>query len=394
MRKLTVLLIMVLCSHPGARGQGMPSVDSLVHLLEGMQVARDDFYFAGTFPVYRRYGRSPRLKEDNDVFYTGLVAFTLQGIRSQLSRDSRARADTMIRRAVASYTHFRNLSGNPTFNFWQSNPPLIFPNSWFLNQFNEVNQLPDDLDDTAILWLTLHASDSVAGRVKALMEAHANGGRSWIGNTYPYYRKLRAYSTWFGVKMPIDFDFCVLCNVLYFVKMYDLPFTVQDSASVEYLRQVIVRRQYMDHASYVSPHYGRPPVLLYHITRLLTQLSVPALDTLRPQLLADARAAYAGAGNWLDSVLLSTAILRLGGSSPPLPAFSSEALQEHMPTFFVASFASYLPQFFKKMLLHSQVIKYYFSCPAYRCALYLENRVLREAAAKPIHLAVAGSGTF
>ena len=50
--------------------------DSLVHALAKMQVAQDDFFFRGSFPVYRRYGRSGRLKADNDVFYTGLIAFT------------------------------------------------------------------------------------------------------------------------------------------------------------------------------------------------------------------------------------------------------------------------------------------------------------------------------
>lgn len=377
MRKLTIFAFFILSSLQG-RGQQMPAVDSLVSLLSSMQVKRDDFYFGGTFPVYRRYGRAVRLKQDNSIFFTGLIALVLKETRGALSPSASRVGDSILSRAVASYVHFRNPSGAPTFNFWRADPPLIFPNSWFLNHFDETNQLPDDLDDTAILWLTMDAPDSTVRRVKALMEAHANGVTNRIRNTLPEYRNLPAYSTWFGVKMPVDFDFCVLCNVLYFVSSYGLPLSVQDSASVEYLRQVIVRGQWLDRAAYVAPHYGRPPILLYHISRLLTRLSVPALDTLKPALLADARAAYGHSDNWLDSVLLSTAVIRLGGAPPPLPRFSEAALQDHWPTFFVASFSAYFPQFFKRMLLHSQVIKYYFSCPAYRVALYLENQVLRE----------------
>jgi hypothetical protein len=376
MRRLIIFLLLLLPSL-GIRAQQAPSPDSLVRLLSSMQQRQDDFYFKGTFPVYRRYGRSEKLKPDNSIFFTGLVALVLTQVRDALPPDARPLADSIVSRAVSSYVHFRNPSGAPTYNFWRAEPPLVFPNSWFLNHFNQSNQLPDDLDDTAILWLTMDAPDSTARRVKALMEAHANGMMGRIRNTLPGYRDLPAYSTWFGVKMPVDFDFCVMCNVLYFAATYGLPFTVQDSASVEYIRRVIVTGQWRSRAAFVSPHYGRPPVLLYHVSRLLTRLHVPALDTLKPVLLAEAREAYHRSDNWLDSVLLSTTVIRLGGTPPPLPRFSEAALEEHMPAFFVASFSAYMPGIFKKMLLGSQVIKYYFSCPAYRAALYLENRLLR-----------------
>lgn len=381
MRILVIPLVTLIVSGAWPReasGQSAPEMDSLVHALAKMQVAQDDFFFRGSFPVYRRYGRSGRLKADNDVFYTGLIAFTLRDIRDALSPWGRREADSVIRRAYVSYPYFQNTSGLPTYNFWRTDPPLIFPHAWLLNRFNTSQQLPDDLDDTVILWLSMQASDSVARLVKSLMDGHANGALGWIRNTYPYYRGLRAYSTWFGVRMPVDFDFAVLCNVLYFVKTYHLPFDVHDSASVDYLKGVIQRRQHLSRAAFVSPHYGRPPILLYHISRLLGRYSIPGLDSLKPALLADARMLYGQSTNWLDSVLLSTAILRLGGPPVPLPAYRQAAVDEPMPTFFVASFAAVMPGVLKKVLLPSQMIKYYFSCPAYRCALYLENLALRS----------------
>lgn len=357
-------------------GQMLPGIDSLLHQVERMQVKQDDFFFRGTFPTYRRYGMSTKLKPDNSIFFSGLIAFTLKELRADLSPSQRTLSDSIIHRVVASYGHFRNVSGRPTFNFWHTSSPVIFPNAWFLNQFNESNQLPDDLDDTAILWLSMDPPDSVARLVKDLMGFHANGMQGWVRNTYRSYRHLPAYSTWFGVKMPADFDFCVLCNVLYFVCAHELSFNAHDSASVRLLNQMIVRRQYLDHAAYISPHYGRTPVLLYHISRLLASYSIPALDSLKPQLLLDARRAYSHSDNWMDSLLLSTSVLRLGGAALPPPARLNPGFRQADPTFFVASFSAYLPGLWKKLLLHNQMIKYYFSCPAYRVVLYMENLIL------------------
>lgn len=360
-----------------AMAQRVSIIDTLLHQIEALQVKADDFYYAGSFPTYRQYGESLKLKEDNAVFFTGLIAFTIKEALPYLNPEQQVLGDTIIHRAIRSYSHFRNKDGLPTFNFWPTNPPMVFPNSWFLNHFKNTNNLPDDLDDTSIFWLSMDPSDSLTHLIKELMDLHANGEKAWIDNTYKRYRKLRAYSTWFGIRMPVDFDFCVLCNVLYFVHEYQLPLDIHDSASVELLRRMIVEKEYQKHPAYISPHYGRTPLLIYHVARLLGRFSIPALDTLKPALLKSAETAYKYSDNWLDSVLLSTAIMRLGGSPEPLPILSS-GIGLHKTTFFVASFAAIFPGLWKKMLLESPLIKYYFSCPAFRYALYLENLIVRK----------------
>lgn len=364
-----------------AMGQTPSQTDTLLLSIRKMQVRTDDFYFAGAFPTYRRYGGTGCIRKDNDVFFTGLIAFTLKQLSGKLTAEEQRICDSIIRLARTSYGHFRNTGGLPTFNFWTTDPPVVFPNSWFLNHFNEADKLPDDLDDTAILWLSMDAPDSVVEEVKKLMGLHANGQNGhWIRNTYRQYRQLPAYSTWFGVKMPVDFDFCVLCNVLYFVRHYKLPFNEHDLASIEMLTRMIVSGEYVNRAAYISPHYGRTPLLLYHVARLLGAFSIPALDTLKPRLLAEARRQYGKAGNWLDSVLLSTAVMRLGGDPLPVPAITADGVTGRQASFFVASFSALMPDVWKRLLLHNQFIKYYFFCPAYRYTLYLENLVLRRAA--------------
>lgn len=373
-----------------AVAQGEESVDSMLQDIAQRQIKESVLFYPGTFPTYRRYGLSDRRKPDNNIFFTGLVAFTLRELYRYLDSGSRSVCDSILARAYRAYPRFRNRDGRPTFNFWRQDPPLVFPHSWFLNHFNEVNQLPDDLDDTAILWLSMEAPDSVAQAVKNLMRAHANGADDkWIRNTYRPYRKIPAYSTWFGVKMPIDFDFCVLTNILYFGHAYGLPEDKQDSASIELLRRMIVSGQYIRHAGYISPHYGRTPLLLYHIARLLDRFSIPALDTLKPELLQTARTAYATAGTWLDSLVLSTAVVRLGGEVLPAPVWREEALEDSASSFFVASFSAMMPNFGKKLLLRSNAIKYYFNCPAYREALYLENMILHRESGVTAHISLS-----
>ncbi len=367
----------LMISYPSCYAQDTHRIDSLLATIADRQMQQTDFFYKGSFPSFRRYGRGDKLKPDNNIFFTGLIAFTLKYLQPYMSPRQQVQSDSIIQRAQAAYPHFRNTSGLPTYNFWRTHPPLVFPNSGFLNLFNKSQQLPDDLDDTAILWLSQNPSDSIIHLVKRLMAEHANGSLNLIRNTRPAYRDLPAYSTWFGVKMPIDFDFCVLCNVLYFVHYFNLPFNRQDSASVKLLHKMITDSSYLTRPAFISPHYGRTPILLYHISRLLAATSLPALDSLKPQLLQTARMQYRQSDNWLDSILLSTTIIRLGGDPLPVSLPGAHDLNAGDNTFFVASFSSILPRFWKKLLLFSQWIKYYFICPAYRQTLYLENQLLR-----------------
>ncbi len=361
-----------------AVAQSSASVDTLLSRIAAQQQTHTDFFFKGSFRSYRLYGAGRKLKADNNIFFTGLIAFTLKQLAPSLNEAQRALCDSIIQRAKAAYPHFSDKAGHPTYNFWRTTPPLVFPNSWFLTKFNESQALPEDLDDTSILWLSQQPTDSILRRVKKLMAAHANGKFSRVKNIYPRYRAWPVYSTWFGVKMPVDFDFSVLCNVLYFVYHYDLPLNVHDSATISFLKEMIEEGYYKNDPAYISPHYGRTPLLLYHISRLLHRFSIPPLDSLKPELLTTAYEQYDRADNWLDSVLLSTSILWLEGKRMPVTPPDSADLYAADKTFFVASFAEMLPDFWKKLLLPSQLIKYYFICPAYRQTLYLENMILKD----------------
>ncbi len=380
--RILILVFFSLIYSFAAHAQDLSLAKRLLHRISARQVTRDSFYYRGMFPSLRYYGRARgKAKADNNIFFTGLIAFTLQELKPRLSPFDQVICDSIIQRAAGAYRYFRNTNGRPTYNFWTKKPPVIFPNSWFLNHFNLTQALPDDLDDSAILLLALQAPDSVAQIVKALMDAYANTRIRTIRNTYRKYRHIPAYSTWFGEKMPVDFDFSVLCNALYFTHAYHLPEDKYDSATITLLQQFIIHKEYLSHPGYISPHYARTPVLLYHIARLIGRFPIPALVKYKPQLIADARHELSVAGGFMDKVILSTALIRLGDQPPPLdtsPGTMLSSADENDFIFFIASFSAMLPNPFKSLLSSSRRIKYRYQCPAYNETLLLEYVLLKR----------------
>lgn len=334
-----------------------------------MQVQQDSFYFTGMFPSYRHYGLPQgKMKEDNNIFFTGLIALTLGDLLPQLHGADSARCAAIIAKARQSFKHFRHSEQRHTYNFWKTHPKIVFPNSWFLNLFAKWHALPDDLDDTSILLMSQQVEDSIVRAVKMRMEAHANLQRYRIRNTFRQYRDIPAYSTWFGASMPIDFDFCVLTNTLLFVQRYQLPYSRQDSATVHLLELMIRDRAYMHHPAYISPHYARSPILIYHIARLLKHHPIPSLMQYRSQLIADAQQEWKDTENGMDRTILGTALTWLGDRPPAAPRWDADTDF----IFFVAGFNSLLPNPLKKMFTLYPVTSYYYRCPAYNRVLQLE----------------------
>lgn len=372
-----LLYLILLIIHPVySYTQDTAQETLLLQEIVKLQVKKDSFYYTGMFPTLRTNARNTNIiKDDNNIFFTALVAFTLQQIRNDLTPTQQRLCDIIIEKAHKSYSHFQNRKGKPTYNFWSTNPRIIFPNNWFLNLFNRSQALPDDIDDTVIAWLSKDANDSIVNIIHDLMIQHTNGIPKEAKNTFKSYKHITAYSTWLGNKMPIDFDFSVLCNVMYFLCDRKVAFNKYDSATINLIHAIIINDQHKSDPAYISPHYARTPILLYHIARLLGRFHIPILDALKPQLIKDSYAALKKCNNIFDSILLHTALIRLGASPKPLSNIfeRSNKLVDNRNVFFMASFSSMMPNPFKKWFIPSKIIKFYYSCSAYNLALLLEN---------------------
>lgn len=349
--------------------------------IQALQPAESSVFPKGSIPSYRVYALNRDLeKADINAFYSGLTMFTLNSVSPLLQPEQKAVSDSIVRAVSPVLDKFRNRSGRFTYNFWPTDTPQIFPHSGWMNWFDKSQSLPDDLDDTVILLLAQEARDSVARAVHALMQGYTNTDGKQVRNTFDSYRDMKAYSTWFGKKMPVDFDVCVLANVLYFVQAYRLPWTAADSASLQLIERVLSEKKHLTHAAYVSPHYSKLPNILYHISRLMALRPIPSLEKFRPQMVNEAKAAFAGADNFMEEVILSTALLRWGVTPPQGKTWEAESLTEliEAPTFsfFIANMASMLRDPLKSWL-HS-LGKFYYYAPAYNHVLFVENMVWRK----------------
>lgn len=356
----------------------------LLQKVEALQVKQDGVFPAGSIPSWRMYVPNPqRYKADVNPFFTGLVAFTLLDLKKDLGAEQQALAQNIIARAQPFLRLYRNHKNNrDTYNFWSAQRPLIFPNGGWLNWFNKSQALPDDMDDTVILLMAQAAPDSTARQVHQWMQQFTNGAQKQVQNSLPAYQQLGAYSTWMGKKMPIDFDVSVLCNLLYFVQQYQLPWTAADSASLELISATVRNGDHLKATALVSPHYYRLPNVLYHLSRLMSLKPLPALDALKPQLIAQTQQALKDYPQFMDQVILGTALLRWGVAPPPTLLQGGEdltaAVEDPAFCFFIANMASMLPLDWKKTLTQWQWGSFYYHAPAFNHVLLLENLVWRK----------------
>ncbi|WP_153798552.1 hypothetical protein [Foetidibacter luteolus] len=375
-------MIVIFLSPGRLQAQQYLSTSSLVKRIQQLQVTRDSFFSPGMFESYRRYHKKKdAYKPDDNIFFTAIALFALQQLKNDLPAEQQLQVEAIVEKGVQPFNKYVRAGTGYTYNFWQTDTPVIFPNSGFLNWFNKSNSMPDDADDTVMMLMAMQAADSTAKKVHALLQQHANLYKKKIKNTFKEYRNIAAYSTWFGKKMPIDFDVCVLTNILYFVNSYGLPWSHADSASAELMRRIIVNRHYLSKAPYVSPHYNRPQVILYHFARLLGRYSIPALDSLKPRLISDARALLQSSTEFMDKVILNTALIRLG-AAPEQVAIEADLSFNYIEDtgfcFFIGDIATYLPNFFRKFFASTGLGKFYFYAPAYNDVLLLEYLVEQQ----------------
>lgn len=385
-RKYLVLLLVQFCSLGIQAAQNDSILISrLLHRLDELQIKENGIFPKGSIPSFRMYAfNKTRYKADPNPFFTGLVSLTLQNLMPKLSGSQQLQAMKIIDRASVVYPKFknRNQPDRNTYNFWPTDSVQIFPNGGWLNLFNQQQSLADDLDDTVILLLAQKKSDSIAQQVHDFMQFFRNGYKKNINNTYEEYKKIEAYSTWFGEKMPIDFDISVISNVLYFVQYYNLPWSSADSASLKLITKVIEDKKYIEAPSYISPHYVKSSVILYHISRLMALKPISQLEVLKESLIAETKKLLLTQQGFMDQVLLSTSLLRWGVLPPQISFSKAKSLNEIVEDdafyFFVANVSFMFSNPLKKYVGEMGLVKFYYHCPGYNNLLLLENLVLHQ----------------
>lgn len=384
MKRVHSILFVVFCALV-MRGNAQPSSDTvwsyqLLTKIQALQQTNTGFP-PGIFPSTRLYAYNKNnIKNDPNVFFTGLIVLTLKKYQKYCTIFQQGMINQIVKDGLAQVGLFKNRQGRDTYNFWRTDTPQIFPNAGWLNTFDKSQSLPDDLDDTVILLWAEEASRERAALVHDTMQLFANTKGKTVKNSLPAFKKLPAYSTWFGKKMPIDFDMAVLCNVLSFVNAYDLKWTASDSASLQLITTAINNNWHITKADFIAPHYAKPAVVMYHIARLLiagNQQNIQTLIALKPALLNQTDSLLSISKDPLETILLHTARVQFGGISNAIPQTPDQAaIEQSKYPFFIANMASMLPSPVKQPLSKLAFAKFEYRCPAYNLALLWENRYL------------------
>jgi hypothetical protein len=331
----------------------------------------------GLFPSFRHNPAIFYRRPDTNIFFTAVTVFTLQKLRAAVAPDTRLLIDQIASRAVAAYPVFRNKDGLNTYNFWPTRPSQHFSNGYIFRHFDHF-RIPDDIDDTAMVYLTTTPTPDEQRWLKEKLVQHANRSQPQrIRNTYPDYRQLRAYSTWFGKNMGVDFDACALSNVLYCIYHYGLPPNEHDADSLAYLRSIVESGRYLAEPFRCAPHYARTSLIIYHLARLMAAFIIPELEPVRPRLIADAQSQLAKATNRVEKVLLATA---LGWLGEPVPTINLDGIEQDFNTFhfFIAGLLTAYEQPWLRRFADRPLTQMRWQCEAHCWALVAEYVGMRN----------------
>lgn len=357
-------------------------INFLIKRIGEEQVKSDNFFLPGIYPSYiAKSEKFSSRKKDNNIFFNGLIAYTLSDIKGYVNEQNRQTIDSLLIVSKPLFTKFKNTKGRETYNFWRTDSSYDYPYSGVLKLFTKDITLPDDMDDTVLSLLALHANDSTAKAAHVLMQQFVNSDTSKVRSIIEDYSSLPAYSTWFGKKFPVVFDVSVLCNILSFVQHYNLPWTKADTASLEVIIKTIENDYHFSKAVYASPYYPKTSLILYHIARLMSAKHLPQLEALRIKLVSDAAKELVQTNNLMEKIILSSTILKLGYEPPATNIAATDIvkqIEQNDFCFFVGNVPSYFKDFSRAVATSKEIGFFYHYCPAYNNALLLEYLVLKN----------------
>jgi hypothetical protein len=354
-------------------------IDELIKKIAYLQDTANRKYFPeGIFESYRSNTFWHYRRPDTNVFFTAITVFTLNNIKEFLSPASQLLVENITKKATKSYHLFKNKDGLNTYNFFQTNPSKHFPHGNILHRFDHF-KIPDDIDDTAMIYMTLPNTQEDAKSLQDKLITHSNLYKKQIKNTFPEYRNLKAYSTWFGKDMYIEFDACALSNMIYCQLYFGLELDEHGQDSIKYIQQTILSNQYIEQPFRVAHQYARTPLIMYHVMRLMNKFHLPELEICREKLEKDILyyLQKEDLGFW-DRILLEIALGRMDKKNVVEVKPTVELLNDvdtNYP-FFIAGFLTAYENPILYKLSSSPIFHIQWTCEAHSLALLVEWNVV------------------
>ncbi len=354
------------------------SFRDLFQQIEDLQVSESNAQFpVGAFPSFRENKLLRYRRADDNIFVTASVVFILNQIKDRLAAHDRDIVEKITKKAQNTYSLYQNKDRLATYNFWKTTPSQHFPYGKILHKLRHF-KLPDDIDDTALIYLTKPHSDVENLWLKEKLTQHSQ--RKIEQKSY-------VYSTWFGEKMPIEQDVCALCNLMYWVFESDLPLNEHDEATLVFLRNKILSGDFKKRPFQTARHYATVPLILYHYARLIDGFEVRKIADCKEIIVNEAIALLNGKCSTMEEILLSTVLIKLAPESEILQriAFPEKPLKDDSFYSFIGAFAAPYSRnsqqknssFIQKIAAHP-IMRFNWKCEAHELALQLESLVLRD----------------
>jgi hypothetical protein len=358
------------------------SVEDLLLELKQLQSNGDSIYPKGIFPSQRYHPFLPYKREDDNLFFTASVIHILQGLNEHFSVSETVLVDEMMGETKSSYRLFRNKDGLDTYNFWQTKPSRHFPNGKFMHRFKHF-QIPDDVDDTALVYLTENASKERVGLLREKLKKHANLAYKRAFNPLEKYRYLKCYSTFFGKEMYIEFDICVLSNLMRVILThFKNELNEYDCDTLTFITECILNDEHLSLPFHSAPNYPTSKLILYHVARLIPLLPVKYRTKIESKIKADIQS-YLKRASGMTKVILENAAMKLNLEIDSTKVVSSEVLNDASFFFFHAGMITAFENGVAQKLANNSFFHLRYTSKALNRALLIENMLLKRSLISP-----------
>jgi hypothetical protein len=351
---------------------------TLLEELSTLQSYGDSVYPAGIFPSHRYHPFLPYEREDDNLFFTASIIRMLQGVELGFQAVERELFESIRLKALQAYPLFQNKYGLDTYNFWQTKPSRHFPNGMVMHRFKHF-QIPDDVDDTSLVYLTEGGDKERISKLREKLKQHSNLAYKQASNPLPAYRDLKCYSTFFGKKMHIEFDVCVLCNLMSLILTHfnEDELNEYDLDTLKFIVSVIERDEFQTHPFYSAPNYPTTELILYHVARLRPLLPDGFKSTIQKKVESEINERQSTASG-MNQILMENAAMKLG-LSPISVEPDLNVLEDNDFYFFHAGMITAFENRMAQYLAPNPLFHLRYKSKALNRALLIENLMLRRS---------------
>lgn len=377
-----LLLLLSLCSWSKNDSSAVYNKSYVINKIDSLQCKNHVFFKDGLFRAYTYTRDVNKTRDDDLVVASANVALSLAycKLNSDFDEKSEAMLDSMINRIRSNYWRYKNMNGGITYNSWQSHPePVPLPNSKFPKWMTNRMMPSDDLDCTSLVYSSMPKDSALLDSIKILMAYHTNLNNGLELKVAPkkYRSRKDVYLEFYSSGIRQHVEFCSMTNFIMLSFMHELPINRYDSATINLIKEMVIDRSYIKTPYLISMGYQLPPILFYHLTRLMESGGKKYFGDIWELVIEDLNVKLTDATTRMDKLTYSLCLRRLGCQSEVL--INSSLINEFSNSRMGFTSAMYsMPYWIFKKYVQSDRFSGYSVCEGFNWCVLLEYLVLND----------------